>query len=264
MTAPVGMPQPPLVEMPQGPQELVTAIVAVVAALALAGAVVLGIRRRTPMYVLVLLGGSIASVNEPIADVLGGIIHPQVGGWTVFTTYDRPISAWVVIAYGLFFGLVPLIVLELMRGPDPRSRLLRAVAVIFAANLLIELPVLAAGMYVYHGPQPFFVFDLFPLHWLLINAPGVAGIAVALHRLGTGARGARAVVYLALPTLGYASALSIGVPAFSLFNSDAAMPWKWVGAGLTALLGLLALRWLSRQVPTTTATASRPAEALHA
>ncbi|HEY1966388.1 MAG TPA: hypothetical protein VGH89_00465 [Pseudonocardia sp.] len=242
------VPEAPQLVMPAAAQTVVTVIVAVVAVVALLAAAVLARRRHTPMYLLVLVGGAISSINEPVADLLGGIMHPRHGGWTVFATFDRPMPAWVVIAYGLFFGLVPLVVLELMRGGDPRSRLRRSIGVIFAANLLIELPVLASGMYVYYGAQPLFVLGLFPLHWLVINATGVAAIAVVLHRLGDRLRGARAVLLLVLPAMAQASALSVGVPAFSLYNSDAGLGWKWVGALLTVLLGVVALRALSGAV----------------
>lgn len=247
-------PIPPLV-MPATAQAVVTAVVGLIAMAALVAAVVLGRRHRTPLYLVVLLGGALASIDEPVADLLGGCMHPQTGGWTAFSTFDRPIPVWVVLAYGLFFGAVPLILLALMRGGDARRRFVAGIGVIFAANLLIELPVIGAGMYVYYAEQPFKVFG-FPLYWLFINSAGVATIAVVLVRLGHRFRGARLGWALLLPPAAQIAAYLVGMPAFSMYNTDADSPWKWLGAVATMLLGALVLRELSRLVPGGTATAA--------
>ena len=242
------VPQVPELVMPATAQTVVTLIVALLVVVAVVTAAVLGRRRGTPLYLMVLLGGAVASFNEPIADLLGGCIHPQKGGWQVFSTFDRPIPAWVVLAYGLFFGAVPLVVVALTRGPNPRRRFLAAVGVIFAANLLIEVPVIAAGMYAYYGEQPFKV-GVFPLYWLFINAAGVAGVAVVLLRFGGLFRGARLGWVLLLPPASQIAAYLVGMPAFSLYNSNAATPWKWLGAIATMLLGTAVLWALSQLVP---------------
>jgi hypothetical protein len=252
-------PIPPLV-MPATAQACATAIVALVGVLALVAAAVLGRRHRTPLYLVVLLGGALASFNEPVADLLGGCIHPQQGAWVAFSTFDRPIPVWVVIAYGLFFGAVPLVVVALMRGGNPRQRFLTAVGVIFAANLLIELPILAAGMYVYYGEQPFKFLGMFPLYWLFINSAGVATIAVVLLRVGSKLRGANLGWALLLPPAAQIGGYLVGMPAFSMFNTDAGSVWKWLGAVGTMLLGAAVLRALSRMVPDHAAGPPAPAE----
>ena len=241
------VPQVPELVMPAAAQTVTTTVVALVAVAALAAAAVLGRRHGTPLYPLVLLGGAVASFNEPIADLLGGCIHPQKGGWQVFSTFDRPIPVWVVLAYGLYLGATPLIVVALTRGPNPRRRFQAAVGIIFASNLLIELPVLAAGVYAYYGEQPFEVGGL-PLYWLFINGAGVAGVAVVLLRFGGLFRGARLGWVLLLPMATQIAAYLVGMPAFSLYNSSAATPWKWLGAIATMLLGTAVLWALSQLV----------------
>jgi hypothetical protein len=244
------IPVVPDLVMPGTAQTIATVSVAVVALVALAAAVRYGAKHRTPLYVIVLIGGLIASLNEPVADLLGGCLHPQTGSWVVFTAYDRPIPAWAVIAYGLFFGAVPLLVFALMRGAgNPRARLLQSVAVIFAANLLIELPILAGDVYVYYGDQPFKIFGLFPLHWLFINGVGVATIAVVLHLFGDRFKGASQLWFLAIPATAQIAALSVSTPAFTLYNTSVSTPVKWAGSVATMLLGAAALRALSRLVP---------------
>jgi hypothetical protein len=249
-----GVPAVPELVMPAPAQTVATTIVALLAAAAIAAATVLGRRHRTPLYLLVLFGGALASLNEPIADLLGGCIHPQTGGWQVFSTFDRPIPIWVVLAYGLYLGATPLVVVALTRGHNSRTRFLAAIGVIFASNLLIELPVLAAGMYAYYGDQPFKVAG-FPLYWLFINGAGVAGVAVMLLRFGHLFAGARLGWALLLPPAAQIAAYLVGMPVFSMYNSGAAAPWKWLGAIATMALGAAVLWALSRLVPESHAAA---------
>ena len=262
MSTPQGqIPVVPDLVMPATAQTVATVGVGVVALLALGAALRYGARHRTPLYAVVLLGGVIASLNEPVADLLGGCLHPQTGSWAVFTAYDRPIPAWAVIAYGLFFGAVPLLVFALMRrAANPRSRLLACVAVIFTANLLIEIPILAGDVYVYYGDQPFKIFGLFPLHWLFINGVGVATIAVVLHLFGDRFTGLRVLWFLAIPAVAQIAALSVSIPAFTLYNTGASTPLKWAGSVATMLLGAAALRALSRLVPGAVVPERTPAE----
>ena len=41
----------------------------------------------------------------------------------------------------------------------------------------------------------------------------------------------------------------MGMPVFSMYNTDAATPWKWLAAVATMLLGAAVLRAQSRLVP---------------
>ena len=121
------------------------------------------------------------SIRGPLAgklpdkvSVFPGCLHPPTGAWVVFTTFDRPIPAWAVIAYGLFFGAVPLLVYALMRGAaNPRTRLLQSVAVISTANLLIEIPSLSGDVYVHYGDQPVKAFGRHPKEQQHRPVPGV-------------------------------------------------------------------------------------------
>ncbi|HEY9418420.1 MAG TPA: hypothetical protein VIQ30_26960 [Pseudonocardia sp.] len=244
------VPVVPNLVMPEPAQTIATAIIAVVALIAVAAAIRYGARDRTPLYVLTLLGGVIASLNEPIADLIGGCVHPQTGSWAVFTAFDRPVPAWAVIAYGLFFGGVPLLVLALMRkAANPRLRLLQSTAVIFAANLLIEVPILSGDVYTYYGDQPFKIFGLFPLHWLTINGVGVATIAVVLYRFADRITGMKLLWFLVIPATAQVLGLSAGLPVFTLYNTNVSSPIKWAASVITMVLGVAALRALSQLVP---------------
>lgn len=244
------IPPVPYEVMPATAQVVVTAIIGVVSLTALAGVVVATRRTRSPLWLAVLTGGVLASFNEPIVDIMGGCLHYQGGQWRVFETFDRPMPVWLMLAYLVLFGAAPIAVQLVLNGPSPRRRFWRAVAVIGMVDLLIEVPVLASGIYVYYGQQPF-KFLGFPLYWESMNTVAVAGLAVVLYRCRSAlSRGTGLLAALALPgTAQWAAYAATGIPVFSVYNTDLDVVWKWVGGAVTISLGILTLRALSKLVP---------------
>jgi hypothetical protein len=237
--------------MPNAPQLIVTITLAVIVILALVAAIRYGVRHRTAQYVVLLCGGALAAVNEPFDDVLGGVIHPQAGGWTAFTLYDRPIPIWVVLAYSLYFGAVPLLVSMMLRTADqPRRRFWQLIPLSFAANLLIEIPIMKSHMYTYYGTQPFTVLGVFPVQWLVINGAGAVAIVVALHRFGDRLQGTCSL-WLAVVPLAAAetAAVVVGGPFFSVFSTAADDSWKRVASAITIIVGVTTLHLISKALP---------------
>lgn len=242
---------PPDGQMSPVAQTVVTSILGCIVLAALVIAVVAWSRTRRPLYPAMLLGGAIAAFNEPIVDVLGGCMHYRGGQWRAFETFDRPIPVWVVLAYVIFFGAVPLLRSVVLDGaPNPRARFWAFIGVIWVANLVIEIPVLRSGLYEYYGYQPFKLFGLFPAHWLFINELGVSTIVVVLSVLPRLFTGRGWVLALTLPSIAQLGAVAVcAVPIFSLYNTDAAAPWKWAAAVATMALATAATYGLSRLLP---------------
>src|SRR5581483_8359306 len=115
------IPPVPVGTMPATAQLVVTAVLAVLAAGAVGFAVSESRRTGSPLPPAILVGGALAAFNEPIVDVLGGCVHHQIGQWTAFTTFDRPMPVWLCLAYVLYFGTGPLAILRAMSRLGPRS-----------------------------------------------------------------------------------------------------------------------------------------------
>jgi hypothetical protein len=82
-------------------------------------------------------------------------------------------------------------------------------------------------------------------------------------RLGGGGRGWPAA--LVIPAAGQLAAVgAAALPAFSAYNSDASVTWKWVASAATIALGFLLIRGVSFLLPDGPAPAGRPARAQHA
>jgi hypothetical protein len=233
-------PQPPVdtLVMPAGPQRVITIILGVL----VTGLVVAALRdwRRShsPVYLLLIIGGTLAAANEPIVDVLGLCFHPAIAGWTAFETYGRPIPAWAVLAYPMFFGGLSCLVIMFLRHGATRKNFWLGVTAIFIVDLVLELPLLNADVYVYYGYQPFKVLGLFPIHWLLINGLGVLLIAAPVVKWPRFFRGPRSLFLLILPPLGQFAAAAIAIPVFSLLNTHAPEIFLWVADAATMALGL--------------------------
>jgi hypothetical protein len=242
------IPPTPVAEMPRTAQAVVTTILGVLAVVVVAAALVEFRRTRSPLYPAVLLGGLLAAFNEPIVDILGGCLHHQVGQWTAFTTFDRPMPVWLCLAYLLYFGTAPLVIRRMLDGAAPRAAFQRAIGGLLVANLVLELPILQAGLYDYYGEQPFKIFGFAP-HWLVINALGVGFTVVALYRWpALSGRGWPAA--LVIPAAGQLAAVgAAALPAFSAYNSDVSTAWKWVASAATIVLGVLLIRGLSLLLP---------------
>ena len=213
--------------------------------------------RRSAVLLACCVGGLGCNIIEPFWDQLGHLWF-NVGNntaWTVFEHQNVPVHyPWWAVALYIQFGGFECFAFYLMfsRGARPRTFWMfcgwQAVC-----NLLIEIPLIQADVYQYYGEQPFKAFGLFPLHWLFINGVGVATIAVVLHRVGHRFTGAGVLWFLAIPGTAQIAAFSVALPAFSLYNTEAASEWKWLASAATMLLGAATLHGLSKLVPTTSA-----------
>jgi len=160
------------------------------------------------------------------------------------------------IGYALYFGLggyVMMRALEVGKG----SRAVIGIAVIFGiADLLYELPFLAAGMYTYYGYQPFAIHT-FPMHWLVMNAsvPVVTGfIMYCAKKLPRTGRERTLAVFMA-PALGAGALFIPMVPVAIAMHSDAG-EIALQGASLLAIaICIAALFYIARWAATISAAA---------
>jgi hypothetical protein len=245
------IPPVPVGEMPYTVQVVATAIIATLAAVALVASVIRWRRTGSPLATLLLLGAGLASLNEPVVDIMGGCMHYRDGQLAAFETYDRPIPAWVPVGYLVIFGVLPLLISSVLRkSAEPRKRFLLCVLAVWAVNLSIELPLLHSGLYEYYGQQPFKLLGLFPTHWLFVNELGVSIITVILYRFPEILAGRRVLGALVLPSAAQLGAVgAAAVPAFSLYNTQADSLYKWGASGLTMLLGVSCLYGMSTLLP---------------
>ena len=245
ITTIVAWDQPPWdITTPATPQKIITIALAVVVAGFVITALVSWYRTKRPTFLLLLVGGYICSFNEATVDVLGHCFFP-VDGVIAYTAFGRPIPAWVVLAYIVFFGgLSYVMALAFKRGASHRA-MWCSIAVFGVLNVLLEMPMLRAGLYVYYGYQPFAIGG-FPVSWLVINSVGALFGAVVVVRLSWFFTGARQLLLVFVPFATYMASWVLAMPHFAITNTDVPAGVRMAAAALSMALGLVAIDGLIR------------------
>jgi hypothetical protein len=237
--------QPPWeMTTPSTAQTIITAVLAVVVAAFVVAALADWRRSGSPTFLLMLVGGYVCSFNEATVDVLGHCFFP-VDGVIAYTAFGRPIPVWVVLAYIVFFGgLSYVMAFAFKRGASRRTMWL-GIAVFGVLNVLLEIPMLRAGLYVYYGYQPFAI-DGFPLSWLVINSLGSLFGAVVIVRLSWFFTGARQLLLVFVPFAAYMASWVLAMPHFAITNTDMPNGVRMAAAALSLALGAIAIDALIR------------------
>lgn len=207
-------------------------------------------RMRSPLPLLLLLGGAISYLNEPIVDVLGLCWHPRPGQWVALQTFG-PVPLWGLGIYIIFFGgMTQLLLSQAQRGISRRA-FWTGVLAFFLVDMAAELPLIHLGFYHYYGEPPYSFMGL-PLYWLFINTPGPLIDVALLLRAPAMFKGWRMLLVPLLPmTADAVGSMASGWPIFSALNTAAASTEvKWAAATLTIVLGLLLMDGLSRLICT--------------
>ena len=93
--------------------------------------------KREPLLLMVLIGGMLGEMLEPICNVLGMAYHPEHGQMVGFFTLGRHIPLWLVLCYPWYFGaFAPVYVTENAGWSASQSILTAAVSTLFCVVLL--------------------------------------------------------------------------------------------------------------------------------
>lgn len=244
-TSLVAIAQPPWgMTTPTTAQTIITTILAVVVAGFVAGALADWRRSGSPAFLLMLVGGYVCSFNEATVDVLGHCFFP-VDGVIGYTAFGRPIPVWVILAYIVFFGgLSYVMALAFKRGASHRA-MWYGIGIFGVLNVLLEIPMLGVGLYVYYGNQPFTIGG-FPVSWLVINSLGSLFGAVVVVRLSWFFTGARQLLLILVPFATYMASWVLAMPYFAITNTDMPTGVRMAAAVLSMALGVIAIDGLIR------------------
>jgi hypothetical protein len=229
---------------PATAQTIITAILAVVVAGFVVAALLDWRRSGKPTFLLVLIGGYVCSFNEATVDVLGHCFFPN-DGWLGYMAFGRGVPIWVVLAYIVFFGALSYVMALAFERGATRRAMWSGIAIFGVLNVLLEIPMLSAGLYVYYGDQPFEIGG-FPVIWLVINSLGSLFGAVVITRLSWFFTGARQLLLVFVPFATYMSSWVLAMPHFLITNTDAPAGVRLAAAVISMALGLAAIDVLIR------------------
>ena len=205
-------------------------------------------KTRSPLALLLLAGGAICYLAEPMVDVLALCWHPRPNQWVALHTFG-PVPLWGLGIYIVFFGAMTYLMLLAAQKGISRKTFWIGVLCFFLADVACELPIIHAGLYSYYGEPPYQFMGL-PMYWLFINTLGPLIAVALLLRAPQFFTGWRQVLIPLLPvTTDIAGSVSSGWPIMSALNAPgASTELKWAAATLTILLGLAIMDGLSRLI----------------
>jgi hypothetical protein len=209
-------------------------------------------RTGSMIYLMILLGGGLTTVAEPLIDVMGACWHPKFGQPIVFEFMGRYMPVWIVMVYFAFFGAQgTLCYYQMQKGITMRQ--LRFLALLpMVADMVIEEIALPTGLYMYMGNQPLILLKSVPFWWLPCNSLGMMlGIALA-YLMAPHLKGLKSLLLLVvLPIADLIGYVAIGLPSFIVINT-AGVPWWLMQLGGIATYGLafVLLEFIARLVAT--------------
>lgn len=230
-------PAPPLeMHSPQLAYQIFYLIFAAQLVGALVWLVVHSVRTHSRLPVIAFAGSLfVGYFTPPVFNHLLMTWFPSNIPWAYITAFDMRDPSFDFVGYALYFGLGGYLMMRaLQRGWGSRAVALTAL-VFGVADLLYELPFLAAGMYTYYGPQPLAIHT-FPLHWLVMNAsvPVITGfIMYWADRLSRSAS-QRAAAVFAAPIVAAAALFVPMTPIATTLHADVPEAVR-VGASLLAI-----------------------------
>lgn len=203
-----------------------------------------GLRRGDSTALWFCVGGTVASAFEPIVDVMGFCFFPREGNWIAFEFFGRPIPWFVIPCYTWFVGgqgywFYSILSRKGIRRADVWSLWLKS----FSANLLLEYPAMALGMYTYYGHQPLAIAE-FPLWFPAIHATSPIMSAMIVRLVRRHLIGMKSWVIAAIVCCTYGMAnCGLGWPVWCALSTDMGATISNVAALITVAL-IVTTIWL--------------------
>jgi hypothetical protein len=209
------------------------------------------LRERITWPLLVLAGGTVTCLLEPLFDHLYGLWFPSIGQWTLFTTYGIHEPTWLPAAYLVVYGAFAVgVARHLTRRPTQRSvwQLYAGLVVIAVVAEIGYVKVL--GVYNYQDRQPFVVLG-YPLFLGFVNSMSALIGGIAIYRLVPLLHGRAQLILLTIPPLAFGvDAVGSGFLYLALRNSEnPSTVLLHVAAVTVALGGALTVRLLAMLLP---------------
>jgi hypothetical protein len=212
-------------------------------------------RTGRPTLCLCLIGGAVASLVEPLWDQMGRLfIYERGVGAGYVTVAERVLPYWLIAPYSIFVGGTAYLVYRIARDERPRSYLYRAVAATIALNLLFEIPLTHARLYVYFDEQAFSPTG-FPAAWAFMNLGGIlSGLALAKAPQVFSSVGALLIAPLVTMCF-VAWEMGVGWPVYVVNSSTTAAVPVYLAAGAAISTSIALICIIGRVAfPTSSAT----------
>jgi hypothetical protein len=192
---------------------------------------------KSPIVLLMMLGGLTTTLIEPLLDVIGLAWHPMHGQNTVFELMGRPIPLWVITVYLMYFGGLGFLNYVAFR----RGVTMRVAMLWFAAPMLLDIVMeeimMHFDLYLYYGQQPLILLWKFPFWWAPCNSMGeYIGVAM-LVLMGNSLRGWKLLLIpIIMPIMDCVGYMLVGLPSIVALNTANVSPFMTQAAGVATFV----------------------------
>lgn len=243
----VPYPIPPVTTIPE-PLQTILLVGAAGGAIAVAlVAIKIGMKRRTAVPLLMVLGGFTSIIMETLVTFLGHAVHPETGQIMLFEMANRAIPWHIALGYCAGFGLFYLTLYPNFVDGKLTSRQIWKTTFITAACYFIgEAYPVSHGLWIYYDYQPMWLWHgTAPLTWNFLNAccmmVSATVIFVALPYLKS--LPSQWMILLLAPVGAYMGHMGAGFPMYNAMNST--LPnWAIEVSGALSIFLALVIVWL--------------------
>jgi hypothetical protein len=209
-------------------------------------------RSKSPMLLLLIIGGGITNLAEPFVDLGGACWHPIIGQSAIFENMARPMPLWLLTSYIAYFGVLPMCIYQAFKkGVSTRAMWLWFLVPVIADTVLEEsLLSQSDHLYVYYGHQPL-ILHAFPLWWAAGNTIGVYMSGVLMTLFAPLLRGWKLLLVPFSTLLCYTAATGfVAWPSTVVINSDFSNLVTQLGGIASFLIAFLVVHGCSLLIAT--------------
>lgn len=203
----------------------------------LAAAVRLGIRERTPFYLLVILAAMAGAFAEPLYDEGLMLWFYAPGMWSHFSAFGIPQPNWTHSGYAVLYGSAAMLIArQIHAGTLTRNGLFAWSGVELAMSCTFEMVGINGGAYEYWGPHVLRIFN-YPIVIGILEACQVTCFAVAAAELRRRSSHPTALLglFAIFPMTFYLANFGAGAPVIIALHLDKPSPSLVMLAALASI-----------------------------
>jgi len=216
-----------------------------VVSIALVWALWTGLKNRNWLPLMLVFGGFLCSLLEPMLDLLGHLRWANDLPFYVFTNFGIQIPLLIPFCYAAFLGLEPYFIYLLFKRGLNVKQVMLVYLIAGMTDAIMETPGLLLHVYQYYGVQPY-TFLKFPYWWAFINGASFMTIGFFIWYLEPRLKGWGRALFLVLPPIGMMVAyFSVGWVHILALNSTLPTAAKWVATTIMMAGFILYIRGMA-------------------
>ncbi|MGQ0618940.1 MAG: hypothetical protein ACT4QA_03320 [Panacagrimonas sp.] len=221
----------------------------------------MGIKQKTPFFLLILLASAFGGLFEPLYDEGFMLWFYAPGMWSSFTSFGIPQPLWVYSGYVTLYGATALFICDRIgKGLMTRGGLYKWAGIEFLCSCVFEMIGINGGAYEYWGPHVFRIFE-YPLVIGVLETAQVICFSVAAAELRRRSTGTVPLLglFVLFPCTFYFANFGAGAPTIVATHLDNPNPGIVMAATILSIAFALLLIWSASLLLPATESRSQPA-----